>query len=147
MVFEQYGIPKEHNHLWYDKSHGFWDFPTWWENDDGGLNPAAPLMRVWSEELYGTKFVKAFDFGPSGNDIYIGSLFQGSGKSVAAFMSAGATDGKVDLLVKGGSKLKVVSPFGVSRPSRSSRARQRSPSPNCRSTSNWRRASRSRSPD
>ncbi len=27
MVFEQYGIPKEHNHLWYDKSHGFWDFP------------------------------------------------------------------------------------------------------------------------
>ena len=22
MVFEQYGTPKEHNHLWYDRSHG-----------------------------------------------------------------------------------------------------------------------------
>lgn len=113
MVFEQYGIPKEHDHYWYDKSHGFWDFPTWWENDDGGVNPAAPLMRVWSEEVHGTRFVRAFDFGPSGNNIYIGSLFEGSGKTVAAFMTAGATDGKVDLLVKGGSKLKVVSPFGV----------------------------------
>ena len=27
MLFEQYGLPKEHNHLWYDRSHGFWDFP------------------------------------------------------------------------------------------------------------------------
>ncbi|MBP6964636.1 MAG: hypothetical protein KBC96_09545 [Armatimonadetes bacterium] len=113
MMYEQYGIPKEHDHYWYDKSHGFWDMPTWWENDDGGVNPAAPLMRVWSEELYGTRFVRAFDFGPSGNDIYVGSLFEGSGKMVAAFMSAGATDGEVDLLVKGGNRLKVVSPFGV----------------------------------
>ncbi len=39
MVQEQFGIPKEHNHLWYDKSHGFWDQPAWWENGDGGLNP------------------------------------------------------------------------------------------------------------
>ena len=45
MIFDQYGLPREHNHLWYDKSHGFWDFPTWWENDDGGFNPALPLMR------------------------------------------------------------------------------------------------------
>lgn len=48
MVFEQYGIPKEHDHYWYDRSHGFWDFPAWWENEDGGVNPAAPLMRLWS---------------------------------------------------------------------------------------------------
>ena len=46
MLFEQYGLPKEHNHLWYDRSHGFWDFPTWWENDDNSFNPAAPLMRI-----------------------------------------------------------------------------------------------------
>ncbi len=52
MVFEQYGFPREHNHLWYDKSHGFWDVPTWWENDDGSLNPVAALMRVFAEELY-----------------------------------------------------------------------------------------------
>ena len=113
MVFEQYGIPKEHDHYWYDRSHGFWDFPTWWKNEDGGVNPAAPLMRVWSEEVFGTKFERAFDFGPSGNPVYIGSLFTGRERSVAVFMTAGAADGKVELHVKGGGSLRVVSPFGV----------------------------------
>jgi hypothetical protein len=115
MVYEQYGIPKEHNHLWYDVSHGFWDFPTWWENDDGGLNPAAPLMRVWSEELFGTRFAKAFDFGDPGNKLYVGSLFTGPDKQVAAFLSAGSTDGRVELAVNGGQTLRVVSAFGVEK--------------------------------
>ena len=113
MMFEQYGIPKEHNHLWYDRSHGFWDFPTWWENDDGGLNPAAPLMRVWSEELYGTHFVKAYDLGPVGDRLYVGSLFEGGGRHVAAFQSAGEPEGRVELEVKGSDKLHLVSAFGV----------------------------------
>jgi len=113
MVYEQYGIPKEHNHLWYDKSHGFWDVPTWWENDDGSLNPAGPLMRVWSEELFATNYAKAYDFGPIGNRMYIGSLFSGPDKNVAAFMSAGSTDGKIELVVSGGDKIHVVSAFGV----------------------------------
>ena len=113
MVYEQYGIPKEHNHLWYDRSHGFWDMPTWWENDDGGLNPAALLMRVWSEELYGKHFSKAYDFGAVGNKLYVGSLFEGDGKRVAAFQSAGDPKGQVELAVKGGDKLHVVSAFGV----------------------------------
>lgn len=115
MVFEQFGIPKEHNHLWYDKSHGFWDFPTWWENEDGSLNPAAPLMRVWSEELFGTRFARAFDFGEVGNRLYVGSLFEGKDRRVAAFLSAGSTDGRVELTVTGGGPLRVVSAFGVSR--------------------------------
>jgi len=117
MVFEQYGLPKEHNHLWYDVSHGFWDMPTWWENDDRGFNPALPLMRVWSEELFGTNFSKAYDFGATGNKLYLGSLFAGEKKRVAAFMSAGSPDGKVQLHVGGANgqsaKLHLVSAFGV----------------------------------
>ena len=118
MVYEQYGITKEHNHLWYDKSHGFWDFPTFTENEDGpsgygSLNPAGPLMRVWSEELYGTTFVQAYDFGDPGNKLYLGSLFQGPDKAVAAFMSAGGTDGQVTLQVSTGRVLHTVSAFGV----------------------------------
>jgi len=115
MVFDQYGLPREHNHLWYDKSHGFWDFPTWWENDDGGFNPALPLMRVFAEEQFGTTFAKALDFGEPGNRLYIGSLFQSpdESKRVAMFMSAGSPDGKVPLKVTGGDKLHVVSAFGV----------------------------------
>lgn len=118
MVFEQYGIPKEHNYYWYDRSHGFWDFPTWWENEDdsgNGLNPAAALMRVWSEELYGTTFVRPLDFGALGNKLYVGSVFQGSGKTIVAMMSAGSTDGMVDLAVQGGDSVHVVSAFGVAQ--------------------------------
>ena len=114
MVYEQFGIPKEHNILWYDKSHGSWDFPAWWENDDGSLNPAAPLLRVWSEELYGTKFVRAYDFGSPGNALYLGSVFGGpGGKRVAAFMSAGSPYGQLTLNVRGGKRLHLVSAFGV----------------------------------
>ncbi len=113
MIFEQYGITKEHNDLWYDRNHGFWDVPCWWENEDYSLEPAAPLMRVYSEELYGTVFNQAYDFGPTGNKMYLGSLFTGPGKNVAAFMSAGSTDGKIELAVRGGDKLHVVSAFGV----------------------------------
>jgi len=126
MIFDQYGLPREHNHLWYDKSHGFWDFPTWWENDDGGFNPALPLMRVLAEEQYGTTFARAFDFGEPGNRLYIGSLFESpdQSKRVAAFMSAGSPDGKVRLKVAGGDKLHVVSAVGVEEdlPVRHSRA-------------------------
>ena len=113
MVYEQYGIPKEHNHYWYDLSHGFWDFPTWWENEDRSLNPAASLLRVWSEELYGTNFQKAYDFGPAGNAQYLGDYFTGPGKRVAAFLSAGDPHGKIDLIVSGGQSLQTISPFGA----------------------------------
>ncbi len=113
MVWEQYGIPKEHNVLWYDISHGYWDVPDFWENDDGSANPAVPLMRVWSEELYGTKFSNPLDFGATGNNLYVGNKFVGPGKSVLALMSAGSTDGKVQFAVQGTTSMHVVSDFGV----------------------------------
>jgi len=113
MVYEQYGIPKEHNHYWYDTSHGFWDQPMWWENEDRSLNPAASLLRVWSEELYGTNFKSAYRFGPAGEAQYVGNYFAGPGKRVAAFLSAGDPYGRVSLTVRGGGTLRTVSPFGV----------------------------------
>ena len=92
MIFEQYNLPKEHNYIWYTKV-GFWAYPMWLENNDGSLNPAAALVRVWSEELYGKTFAQAYDFGPVGNNLYIGSLFNGPGGSLAAFMSCGMPNG------------------------------------------------------
>ena len=115
MLFEQYGIPKEQNYYWYERSHGFWDFPTFLANEDGSLNPGAVLMRVWSEEVYGTRFSRRFDFGETGNRLYIGNLFEGPGKKVAAFMSAGSTDGKITLLLPGASSVTVVSALGEER--------------------------------
>lgn len=113
LIFEQYGVPKEQNHLWYDKSRGFWEAPMWWENFDSSLMPAAALMRVWSEELYGTNFSKALSFGDPGDKLYFGCLFTGPGKKVAAFMSGGSTDGRVELAVSGGNSIHYVGPWGL----------------------------------
>jgi hypothetical protein len=118
MMYEQFGIPKEQNVLWYDQNHGFWDFPAFWENEDGSPNPAGPLMRVWSEELYGTNFTRALNFGNPGNKLYVGSLFTGANKTIAAFMSTGNvtntnTSGSVTLRVSGSGTMRAVSPFGV----------------------------------
>ncbi len=115
MIFESYGIPKEHNHMWYDRSHGFWDVPAWWENEDNSLNPAAPLMRVWSEELFGTRWNRVLDFGSGGNRVFFGNGFKGANDEVLAMMSAGATDARVELRVSSGQTLKVVSAWGVEK--------------------------------
>ena len=113
MIFEQYGIPKEHNHLWYDRFRQFWGAPMWWENFDASLTPAPALMRVWSEELYGTTFSKALNFGETGDKLYFGCLFAGPGKKVMALMSGNGTDGRVQLAVTGGSSIHYVSPWGL----------------------------------
>jgi hypothetical protein len=115
MVYEQYGIPKEHNHYWYDRNGGFWDEPRWVQNEDGSINPVGPLLRVWAEELYGTRFAKSLDFGTPGNNLFVGSLFNGPGKQVASIMTSGDTRGQVILNVTGSTTVKVVSPFGTER--------------------------------
>jgi hypothetical protein len=113
VAFDQFNIPKEHNYYWYDASQGDWPWPMWWENDDGSLNPAGALMRVFSEEVYGTNFASAYDFGADGNNLYLGSLYSGPGKNVGVFMTADQETGDVMLQVTGGSSIHVISPFGV----------------------------------
>lgn len=76
LMLDQYGIPKERNNLWYDRSHGFWDFPVWWINADQSLNPHGLLVRVMAEELYGKTFETAVDFGTGvGNRMFLGNLY------------------------------------------------------------------------
>lgn len=113
MILEQYGVPKEHDHYWYDRSHGFWEHSVWLQNGDKSLTALAPLARVWSEEVYGKKYNKAFDFGNPGNNLYLGNLYSGSDGSMAALMTTGATDGK--LVIKSDQPaLEVILPFGQS---------------------------------
>ncbi len=139
MTFEQVGIPKEHNHYWYAKSMGFWDSPTFIENDDGTINPAATLMRVYSEELFGTRFVSKVNFGPEdistelddlapisdpnakhytlGNRLFVGNRFESPDgrKRILAIMSAGDNRSSIRARVTGNSQVKLVSPFGVTQ--------------------------------
>jgi hypothetical protein len=113
MMLEQYGVPKEQNHLWYDKSGGFWHVPSFREGTYGSLFASPAMVRVMSEEVYGKKYVRKYDFGTPGNNLYVGNLYSGTNGNVAMFMSNGDTDGKVTLSVSGASSLKVVSAFGV----------------------------------
>lgn len=113
MVFDQYHLPKEHNHLWYDKSHGFWDFPTWWENDDGSLNPIGAMMRVFSEEQYGAPFVRALDFGKDGNKLFIGNVYRGEDRTTVAIMNTGAGTRALQVRIPAVQSVRVTSAFGV----------------------------------
>ena len=113
LVLEQYGIPKEHNVLWYDTSHGFWDVPDFWENGDGSPNPVVTLMNVFSQQVYGTAYSSAYHFGTTGDTQYVGNFYGGPSNSVAVFASAGNPNGQIQLSVSGGLSLNVVNAMGV----------------------------------
>lgn len=76
LLFEQFGVPKELNMVWYDVSHGFWAYPAWLEFGDGSLVPYAGLYRTLSEETYERVHHHAVDFGSvQANRIFLGSVY------------------------------------------------------------------------
>ena len=113
-VYEQYGIPKEQCYLFYDMSHGFWGYPSFWmmrENSMGQATPLVTLMRVWAEELFGTTFNTRLNFGSEDN-FFIGSKFLApGGTSVVVVQSAGA-NANVRFTVTGASSVSVVDSWG-----------------------------------
>lgn len=113
MVFDQYNLPKERNHLWYDRSHGFWAFPTWWINDDGSLNPIGAMMRVFSEEQYGAPFLRKLDFGKDGDKLFIGNVYRGEDRTTVAIMNTGAGTRSLQVRIPGADSVRLTSPFGV----------------------------------
>ncbi len=88
LLMEQFDIPRERNSMWYDVSHGFWDYPSWLENGDGSLNPQCVLGRVLAEETWGKPYASALDFGSPGNNIFLGNVYTASsGESTVAIMA------------------------------------------------------------
>ena len=94
LIQEQYGIPRERNHMWYDMSHGFWSQPTWLENGDTSVNPQVTLARVMAEELFGKAHESVLDFGDPGKRIFVGSSFlsPNDGSRVLVLMAASPLD-------------------------------------------------------
>lgn len=112
-VFDQYGIPKERDYWFYDTSHGFWSFSSFYKTSGGSVMPMIPLYRVYSQEVFGKTWQAALDFGTVENDFYIGSRFEDEdGDAVLAILSGGRTDGAVQLAVAGAVSVEVVGPFG-----------------------------------
>jgi hypothetical protein len=75
LLWEQYGVPRERNSYWYDTSHGFWSFPTWWQNGDKSLTPDAPLHRTLAEETFGMTHSAKITFGDLLDRVYLASLY------------------------------------------------------------------------
>lgn len=91
LLWEQYGIAREHNPVWYDKSHGFFDVPVWLVNIDGSLQPQCTLWRVLAEETWGQLHDAIMDFGALGNFVFAGSIYAApSGASTAVIWAASA---------------------------------------------------------
>lgn len=76
LLREQYGFPREFNPTWYDGSHGFWDFPSFF-NTNCGVMPIGPMYRVLAEETWGMRHHHAIDFGSvQANHIFLGSVYK-----------------------------------------------------------------------
>lgn len=75
LLMEQYGIPREKNLVWYDRSHGFWSYPAWLSMNSGPT-PYAALYRTLAAETFGMTHYHRLDFGcEPANRIWLGSLY------------------------------------------------------------------------
>jgi hypothetical protein len=82
LLWEQYGVPRERNPMWYDASHGFWAFPMPWQWGDRSVTPDAPLHRVLAEETWGKPFASMLDLGVIGQRVALASLYTGTAGQV-----------------------------------------------------------------
>jgi hypothetical protein len=88
LLWEQYGIPKERNPYWYDRGHGYWSDPMFWQCEDTSISPDAALHRVLSEEIWGKTHSQRLAFGTLGDRIVLGSVYSGSSDSIAVLIAA-----------------------------------------------------------
>ncbi len=104
LLLEQHGIPKEHSHMWYDGSNGYWAVPDFWVMTDGGWSAPGGMFRAYSMEVFGKNFAEAYDFGTPGNDMMLGSRYHDAvtGNDVVVFQSAGQTDASLPMVISSG---------------------------------------------
>jgi hypothetical protein len=114
LLFDQYNLPKEHCHLWYDASMGFWAVPHFWEMADATLLPPPAMLRTLSAELYGKTYSSKLDFGTPGNDMMLGNVYVDTvtGNKVIALQAAGGTDHTIQFTITGASSIVQVDCFG-----------------------------------
>lgn len=116
ILYEQYKIPKENVHNFYQTQHGFWSFPSWWmPNDTSERQPSATvaLMRVYSEEVFGKAYAAKLDFGTTWNKYFIANRYDhpSNGTKVIAIITDGL-DMDVKFQVTGATFLETVDYFG-----------------------------------
>lgn len=88
LFWEQYGIPKERWYYFYNKSHGFWDYPSFIMTDKRGMLPTATAMRVFTEEVYAKAYSARLNFGDEDND-FLGSRYESAAGDLIALIACG----------------------------------------------------------
>lgn len=96
---EQWGIPKENLHWFYDSRLGGDPTASWLKDSTGDLRPYATLFRVYSEELFGTSYSAALNFGTIGNRFFRGNVMRGPSKTTVALLAQGQPTDTVKLAV------------------------------------------------
>lgn len=115
LLCEQHGITRERNQDRIDRNDGTeWAEPHWWQCADGSLLPDAGLFRTLAEETFGMVFDQALDFGPLGNDVFIGSVYRGlTGGVIVLAAGSHMDDCRVTLNIAATGTLTVSNAFGA----------------------------------
>lgn len=118
LLLEQYGIPRERSSHWYDYSHGFWSFASFWLFSGGMPGPLPLLYRLLAEETWGMLHNQKLNFGYYGEKAFLGSVYRTNGSpsqngSVVLFAVGGQKNATVTLNVTGtSSPLTILRNFG-----------------------------------
>lgn len=116
LLYEQYGVPREKNLVWYDRQHGFWSFPSFWETTNKSLAPYAALYRTLTRETFEMTYDSRLTFGnDTAEAIFLGSFYSGASSGCAVLLSHSALDdgATVRLKVTGaGSSVTIVDGWG-----------------------------------
>lgn len=89
LFLEQEGIPRERAPFWYDRSHGFWGFPSFWQFQEM-VFPHGILYRTLAEETHGLTFQRRVNFGTLADDLFLGSVYRLDDSQPGVLVVAGA---------------------------------------------------------
>jgi sugar lactone lactonase YvrE len=114
-LLESLGIPPRHNSQYYLSQGGYAPVPAYiWSRS--GPHPAVAALRVRHAltEGAGLHYSRAFDFGPQGNTLFMGLLYEGENEGVAILRNFGLPESEpMALSVTGGaSELALFDAFG-----------------------------------
>jgi hypothetical protein len=88
LVFEEYGVPREHNPDWYDTSQGFWNYPSFEELEDWSVEPHPVLYRTLAAETWGQTYRSRVTFPGLADSIFAAWLYDdGATNKTCVFLS------------------------------------------------------------
>jgi hypothetical protein len=114
-VMDSLGIPAEHNNLYYVNAGGYSTVPTYvWS--ETGPHPAALCTRTRQAMIANRHYSGTLDFGPSGNELFMGLRYSGDDGTTITLRNYGQLGLPLDLPITGSGSIQVVDAFGNVNP-------------------------------